>query len=99
MGNSAGGTEWQGCGYVAATKTYRKWWPTSYPGQWRLPNGMLYPFMWHCLSVRLAEGTEDHFVEEWTWQWTPAPGMPSIEEVERMLAQRAAAATAIPDED
>ena len=80
--DTASGTQWQGSKYVASTKTFTKWWPAIYPGEWQLPNGMRYPFVWKIKTIRV-EGSR---VEEaWTWEWVETPGMPSIAEVEDML--------------
>ena len=76
------GTSWQGSEYKSATRTFTKWWPTTYPGEWKLPNGMRYPFIWRLVTV----GTkESQCYESWTWDWIETPGLPSIEEVEKML--------------
>ena len=76
------GTAWQGSEYKSATRTFTKWWPTTYPGEWKLPNGMRYPFIWRLVTV----GTkESQCYESWTWDWIETPGLPSIAEVEKML--------------
>ena len=76
------GTAWQGSEYKSATRTFTKWWPTTYPGEWKLPNGMRYPFVWRLITV----GTkEQQCYESWTWDWIETPGLPSIAEVEKML--------------
>ena len=76
------GTSWQGSEYKAATRTYTKWWPTTYPGEWKLPNGMRYPFIWRLVTVGTKEA---QCYESWTWDWIETPGLPSIAEVEKML--------------
>ena len=76
------GTAWQGSEYKSATRTFTKWWPTTYPGEWKLPNGMRYPFTWRLVTV----GTkETQCYESWTWDWIETPGLPSVAEVEKML--------------
>ena len=80
--DKSSGTSWQGSKYTAATKTYTKWWPAIYPGEWKLPNGMRYPFVWRLLQVRIENSQAR---EEWTWDWVETPGMPTIAEVEQML--------------
>ena len=80
--DTASGTAWQGTKYISATKTFSKWWPAIYPGEWKLPNGMRYPFVWKLLQVRMENSQA---IEEWTWDWVETPGMPSIAEVEQML--------------
>ena len=102
-GDTSSGTAWQGSRYVAASKTFTKWWPAIYPGEWKLPNGMRYPFVWKLLQVRTENSQA---IEEWTWDWVETPGLPSIVQVEQMLlehhqvqqaklqAQQAAAAAA-----
>ena len=80
--DTSSGTPWQGSKYVAATKTFTKWWPAIYPGEWKLPNGMRYPFVWKLLQIR-TENSQAY--EEWTWDWVETPGLPSIAEVEKML--------------
>ena len=102
-GDTSSGTAWQGSRYVAASKTFTKWWPAIYPGEWKLPNGMRYPFVWKLLQVRTENSQA---IEEWTWDWVETPGLPSIAQVEQMLlehhhhqqaqlqAQQAAAAAA-----
>ena len=75
------GTAWQGSEYKSATRTFTKWWPTTYPGEWKLPNGMRYPLIWRLVTV----GTkESQCYESWTWDWIETPGLPSIAEVEKM---------------
>ena len=81
-GDTASGTDWQGSRYNAASKTFTKWWPAIYPGEWKLPNGMRYPFVWKLLQVRMESSQA---IEEWTWDWVETPGMPSIAEVEQLL--------------
>ena len=102
-GDTLSGTPWQGSRYVAASKTFTKWWPAIYPGEWKLPNGMRYPFVWRLMNVRTENSQA---IEEWTWEWVEAPGLPTIAQVEQMLlehhqqqqadllAQQAAAAAA-----
>ena len=84
------GTAWQGSEYKSATRTFTKWWPTTYPGEWKLPNGMRYPFVWRLVTVGTKEsqglpsmGAQCY--ESWTWDWIETPGLPSIAEVEQML--------------
>ena len=76
------GTSWQGSEYKSAKRTYTKWWPTIYPGEWKLPNGMRYPFVWRLVTV---QAKESQCYESWTWDWVETPGLPSIAEVEKML--------------
>ena len=76
------GTSWQGSEYKSATRTYTKWWPMIYPGEWKLPNGMRYPFVWRLVTVQTKES---QCYESWTWDWVETPGLPSIAEVEKML--------------
>ena len=80
--DTSSGTKWQGSEYKSSTRTFTKWWPTTYPGEWQLPNGMRYPFIWRLITV----GTkESQCYESWTWDWIETPGLPSIAEVEQML--------------
>ena len=83
-GDTASGTDWQGSRYNAASKTFTKWWPAIYPGEWKLPNGMRYPFVWKLMNVGTV-GSQA--VEEWTWDWVETPGLPTIPEVEQMLLE------------
>ena len=83
-GDTSSGTAWQGSRYVAATKTFTKWWPAIYPGEWKLPNGTRYPFAWKLLNVRTENSQA---IEEWTWDWVETPGLPTIAQVEQMLLE------------
>ena len=83
-GDTSSGTAWQGSRYTAASKTFTKWWPAIYPGEWKLPNGMRYPFVWKLMNVR-SENSQA--IEEWTWDWVETPGLPSIAQVEQMLLE------------
>ena len=100
-GDTSSGNAWQGSRYNASTRTFTKWWPAIYPGEWKLPNGMRYPFIWRLVDVGRVNNQGR---EEWTWDWVETPGMPSIAEVEQMLlahrqqqAQEAAARQAAAD--
>ena len=62
-GDTSAGNDWQGSSYTASTKVYKKGWPAVYPGEWKLPNGMRYPFIWKLETVRI-EGSQA--VETWT---------------------------------
>ena len=100
-GDTSSGNAWQGSRYNASTRTFTKWWPAIYPGEWKLPNGMRYPFIWRLVDVGRVNNQGR---EEWTWDWVETPGMPSIVEVEQMLlahrqqqAQEAAARQAAAD--
>ena len=83
-GDTSSGTSWQGSRYVAASRTYTKWWPAIYPGEWKLPNGMRYPFVWKLIGVRIVDSQA---FEDWTWEWIETPGMPTIAQVEEMLRE------------
>ena len=98
--DTSSGNAWQGSQYTASTKVFKKWWPAVYPGEWTLPNGMRYPFLWKLETVRVEGQTA---YESWTWEWIETPDMPTIAQVEQMLRthkreqeerRRAAAATA-----
>ena len=84
--DTSAGNEWQGSRYTASTGTFKKWWPAVYSGDWKLPNGMRYPFIWKLESIRI-EGTQA--VETWTWEWVETPHMPTIAQVEQMLRTHA----------
>ena len=45
------GTQWQGSSCKASTRRFRKWWPTTYPDSWLLPNGTRYSFVWKLRQV------------------------------------------------
>ena len=81
-GDTSSGNAWQGSRYNASTRTFTKWWPAIYPGEWKLPNGMRYPFIWRLVDVG-RDNNQGR--EEWTWDWVETPGMPTIAEVEQML--------------
>eukprot|EP00959_Pyramimonas_sp_CCMP1952_P355991 7455338-Pyramimonas_sp.AAC.1 len=55
-GDTRSGSAWQGSQYTAATKEFKKWWPATYPGEWKMPNGMLYPFVWKLKSLDVIDG-------------------------------------------
>ena len=76
------GNAWQGSQYTASTREFKKWWPAIYPGEWKLPNGMRYPFVWKLERVYVEGNTA---FEKWTWEWVEASGMPTIAQVEQML--------------
>ena len=85
-GDTSAGNEWQGSNYTASTGTFKKWWPAVYSGDWKLPNGMRYPFIWKLETIRI-EGSQA--VETWTWEWVETPHMPSIAQVEQLLTNHA----------
>ena len=55
--DASSGNQWQGSSYTASTRVYKKWWPAVYPGEWKLPNGMRYPFIWKLETVRVEGQT------------------------------------------
>ena len=65
---------------------FKKWWPAVYPGEWKLPNGMRYPFIRKLETVRVEGQTA---YESWTWEWIETPEMPSIAQVDQMLRAHA----------
>ena len=99
------GNPWRGSLYSAASRSFSKWWPTTYAGQWRLPNGMSYPYLWTFHGISMQDGRAR---EEWSWNWVETPGLPTIAQVEEMLlqeylrthaAQAAADPTATPQDE
>ncbi len=81
-GDTYAGSAWQGSQCTAATREFKKWWPSTYPGEWKMPNGMLYPFVWKLKSLDVIDG---QVVETWDWEWIETPGLATISEVEAML--------------
>lgn len=81
--DTSSGTSWKGSKYTADTKTFTKWWPAVYTAEWKLPNGMRYPYVWKLQNIHIGDGNQAR--EEWTWEWVETPGMPTIAEVEIML--------------
>ena len=76
------GNAWQGSQYTSSTRVFKKWWPVVYPGEWKLPNGMRYPYIWKLDTVRVEGQTA---YETWTWEWIETPEMPTIAQVEQMI--------------
>ena len=95
-GDLAGGNASQGWKYTASAKRFRKWWPKSYADKHVLPSGLEFPVIWHCKSIEFVGGS---CVEDWTWEWNPAPGLPSVEEAETALASHAAARPGMSEQD
>ena len=85
-GDTSAGNEWQGNRYTSSDCTFRKWRPTIYPGEWKMPNGMRYPFFCKLKSVTIVDAQA---VEVWTWEWVETQGMPTIAQVEKMLRDHA----------
>ena len=90
-GDTHSGSAWQGSQYTAANREFKKWWPATCPGEWKMPNGMLYPFVWKLKSLDVING---QVVETWDWEWIEAPGLATISEVESMLQEARARAAA-----
>ena len=80
--DTSSGSSWQGSSYTASTRVFKKWWPAVYPGEWTLPTGMKYPFIWKLQSVSVEGQTA---YETWTWEWVETPDMPSIAQVEELV--------------
>ena len=85
-GDTSAGTSWQGSRKTASTRTFSKWWPSIYPGEYKLPNGMIYLFAWKLSSAVVIGSKVD---ENWTREWVETQGLPPIAQVEQMLRDHA----------